>query len=74
MHSIQFDAQTEQTLSRQAAIAGKNTDQLIQDIVSEFLAEQAAAQEADAVYSRYLAGQEKAISLDELERQLGLES
>ena len=73
MHNIQFDPQTELALSRQAALAGKDADQLIRDLVSEFLAEQAVTEEADAAYSRYLAGQEKTVALDELEQRLGLE-
>lgn len=73
MHSIQFDPQTEQALSRQAALAGKDADQLIRDVVSEFLAEQADMEEANAAYSRYLAGQEKTVTLDDLERRLDLE-
>ena len=74
MHTIQFDPQTEQALSQFAAVAGKDADQLIKDVVSDFLTEQAEIQEADAAYSRYLAGQEKTVALDELERRLGLES
>jgi len=74
MHTIELDAHTEQALSRLAAIAGKEPDQIIKDVLSNYLEEQADTEAADAAYSRYLAGQEKALSLDELERSLGLES
>ena len=73
MHTIQFDAHTEAALTQRAAMAGKDSDQLIKGVLSEYLAEQADNEQADATYSRYLAGQEKALSLDELERGLGLE-
>ena len=62
MHTIELDAHTEQALSRLAAIAGREPDQIIKDVLSHYLEEQ-----ADAAYSRYLAGQEKALSLDEVD-------
>lgn len=58
MHTIQFDPQTEQDLTRQAAIIGKDGDELIKDVASDFLAEQAEIEEAEAAYSRCLAGEE----------------
>ena len=73
MHTIQFDAHTEATLTQLAAMAGKDSDQLIKDVVSEYLAEQADIEQANAAYSRYLAGQEGTVSLDDLEKRLGLE-
>lgn len=74
MHTIEFDSNTERALIRLAAHAGKDTDQLIKQAVSEFLGEQEDIAAADAAYLRYQAGQEKSLSLDELERQLGLDS
>ena len=62
------DTHTEAALSQLAATAGKNSGQLIKEVVSEYLAEQ-----ADAAYSRYLAGQEGTVSLDDLEKRLGLD-
>jgi len=73
MHTIQFDAHTEAALSQLAATAGKDSDQLIKDVVSEYLAEQADIEQANAAYSRYLAGQEGTVSLDDLEKRLGLD-
>ncbi|MFZ4703221.1 MAG: hypothetical protein ACOYMG_24530 [Candidatus Methylumidiphilus sp.] len=70
MHTIQFDAHTEAALTQRAAMAGKDSDQLIKDVVSEYLAEQVDTEQADAAYSRYLAGQEGTVSLDNLERFL----
>ena len=60
-------------MTQLAAIAGKDSDQLIKDVVSEYLAEQADIEQADAAYSRYLAGQEGTVSLDDLEKRLGLD-
>ena len=67
MHTIELDAYTEQALSRLAAIVGKEPDQIIKDVLSNYLEEQANTGQADAAYSRYLAGQEKALSLDEVD-------
>jgi predicted DNA-binding protein len=74
MHTLQFDTHTEQTLNQLATRAGKETDEFIKDVISEYLEEQGGVIEADAAYTRYLAGEEKTVSLDELERRLGLES
>ena len=74
MHTLQFDTHTEKTINQLAALAGKDADEFIKDVIQDFLAEQAETQEADAAYARYLAGQEKTVSLGELERLLGLES
>ena len=38
MHTIELDAHTEQALSRLAAIAGKEPDQIIKDVLSDYLA------------------------------------
>ena len=73
MHTIQFDAHTEATLTQLSAMTGKDSDQLIKEVVSEYLAEQADNEQANAAYSRYLAGQEGTVSLDDLEKRLGLE-
>lgn len=73
-HTIEFDPGTEQALTRLAASAGKDADQLIREAVSDFLRDQDDADAGDAAYSRYLSGQEKTVSLDDLERRLGLES
>ncbi|MEI7869352.1 MAG: hypothetical protein WCI11_15800 [Candidatus Methylumidiphilus sp.] len=48
MHTIQFDAHNEAALTQLAAMAGKDSDQLIKDVVSEYLAEQADKNQADA--------------------------
>jgi RHH-type rel operon transcriptional repressor/antitoxin RelB len=74
MHTIEFDARTEHALNRLARQAGKNAEQLIREAVSEFLSEQDDIEAANAAYTRYLAGQEKTVPLDELERRLGLDS
>lgn len=74
MHTLQFDTHTEQALNQLATLAGKDADEFIKDVVLEFLAEESAIEQADAAYSRYVARQEKAISLNELEQRLGLES
>lgn len=73
MHTIELDLHTEAALTQLAAMAGKDSDQLIKDVVSEYLAEQADIEQANAAYSRYLAGQEGTVSLDDLEKRLGLE-
>ena len=73
MHTIQFDAHTEAALSQLATMVGKDSDQLIKDVVSEYLAEQADIEQANVAYSRYLAGQEGTVSLDDLEKRLGLD-
>jgi predicted DNA-binding protein len=73
MPTIQFDPRIERELTHLAAREGKNLEQLVQDVMSEYLEEQADIEAANAAYDRYLAGQEKTISLDELERRLGLE-
>ena len=48
MHTIQFDAHTEAALTQRAAMAGKDSDQLIKGVLSEYLAEQADNEQADA--------------------------
>ena len=73
MHTIELDAHTEAALTQLAAMAGKDSDQLIKEVVSEYLAEQADIEQANAAYSRYLAGQEGTVSLGDLEKRLGLE-
>lgn len=73
MHTIEFDPTTEQALKQLAARAGKDTDQLIREAVSDLLAEQDDIATADAAYARYQSGQKKSLSLDELEKRLGLE-
>lgn len=73
MHSIQFDPRTERELDRLAGKTGRSADDLIAEAVREFLEEQGDMMAADAAYDRYLAGEEKTVSLDELGRRLGLE-
>lgn len=73
MHSIQFDPRTERELDRLADKTGRSADDLIAEAVREFLEEQGDMMAADAAYDRYLAGEEKTVSLDELGRRLGLE-
>lgn len=73
MHSIQFDPRTERELDRLAGKTGRSADDLIAEAVREFLEEQGDIAAADAAYDRYLAGEEKTVSLDELGRRLGLE-
>jgi len=73
MHSIQFDPRTERELDRLAGKTGRSADDLIAEAVREFLEEQSDMAAADEAYDRYLAGEEKTVSLDELGRRLGLE-
>jgi len=72
MHTITFDAQTEQRLSELARHEGKQPDELIRELVEDYLEEQADAAAAEAAYQRYLAGEEKTLTLEEMEKRLDL--
>lgn len=70
MHTIEFDAQTERALSRLAALAGKDADELIKEAVREYLDDLQDIADAEAIAQRIEHGDERVIPLDELERRL----
>jgi RHH-type rel operon transcriptional repressor/antitoxin RelB len=70
MHTIEFDAGTERELHRLAVASGKKTDQLIREAVLNYLDDLRDAAEAEAALQRIERGEERVISLDELERRL----
>jgi predicted DNA-binding protein len=73
MYSIQFDPNTEKRLVEFADHQGLSPEQLIQEAVIEYLAELNTAEDAEAAYQRYLAGEEKTLSLEDIEKRLDLE-
>lgn len=70
MHTIEFDAHTEQALTNLAAMAGKQADQLIREAVLNYLDDWQDSADAERVLNRIERGEERVISLDELERRL----
>jgi predicted DNA-binding protein len=60
MHTIEFDTHTEQALSRLAAIAGKEPDQIIKDLVADYIDEQEDITEAQYTLARIDSGKESA--------------
>jgi predicted DNA-binding protein len=72
MHTITFDSDTEKRLADLAQHEGKRPDELIRELVQDYLEEQEDATAAEAAYQRYLAGEEKTLTLDEVEKRLDL--
>jgi len=72
MHTITFDNETEKRLTDLAQQQGVRPDQLIQELVEGYLQEIDDAEAAEAAYQRYLAGEEKAVPLEEWEQHLDL--
>jgi predicted DNA-binding protein len=72
MHTIQFDAQSEQELTRLAILAGKDADQLIKDVVGEFLEEQEDSADAQAMLAKVERGEEKTVSWKAIKAEHGL--
>lgn len=73
MHHITFDADTERRLKELAADQGMSPDDLIQEAVAQHLDEVMEVEEAQRAYQRYQRGEEGTVSLEELERDLGLD-
>jgi len=61
MHTIQFDTNTEQELTRLAAQSGKDADQFIKDVICDFLDEQQDIDEAEVIIGRIARGEETTI-------------
>ena len=72
--NIELDLASEAKLSRLAVERAQTVEQLIQEAIRDYVEEWEDGMESDAAYQRYLRGEEDAVSLDEAERQLGLES
>jgi predicted DNA-binding protein len=72
MHTIELDANTEQALSRLAAIAGKDPDQLIKDVLSYYLEEQEDITEAQDTLARIDSGKESTFSWEAVKTEYGL--
>jgi predicted DNA-binding protein len=71
-HTIAIPSEAEALLASLAQARRVSADQLLAEIIDEHLVEMALSQEADEVYARYLAGEEETISLDVLEKKLGM--
>lgn len=72
MHTLQFDRQTERALTRQAAITGKDVDQLIMDLVMAFLEEQEDIRDAGNTLARIASGDETATPWEAVKAEHGL--
>jgi predicted DNA-binding protein len=72
MHTIQFDPQTEQALSQYAALAGKDIEQFIKDLVLEFLEDQEDISDAETVLTNLANGSETTVSLETVKAEYGL--
>jgi predicted DNA-binding protein len=72
MHTLQFDAQTEQAISQLAAQAGKNADDFIKDVVLEFLEDQEDIRDAEAVLSALKNGTETTTAWETVKAAHGL--
>lgn len=72
-HTISLDPKVEQRLLVLARKRRLTPDQLLQELVDEQFLELAASDEADDVYARYLAGEESTVSMEELEKRIGME-
>jgi len=72
MHTIQFDADTEQRLNRLAALEGKDPDQLICEALAEYLQDLEDAREAEAVMDRIERGEETTIPWETIKAEHGL--
>lgn len=72
MHTIQFDANTEQRLSRLAALEGKDPDQLICEALAEYLQDLEDAREAEAALERIERGDETTIPWEAIKAEHGL--
>ncbi|MDD5037080.1 MAG: hypothetical protein PHE55_20325 [Methylococcaceae bacterium] len=72
MHTIHFDPNTEQELARLAALAGKNSEQFIQDVVRDYLEDQADIREAEAALARIERGEETPIPWKAIKAEHGL--
>ena len=72
MHTIEFEAHTEQALSRLAAMAGKEPDQLIKEVLSHYLEEQEDITEAQETLARIDSGKESTFPWDAVKAEYGL--
>ncbi len=72
-HTITLDPDTERRLAELAAEKGMDPDELIREAITEHLDELAETEEAERAYQRYQRGEEGTVSLEELERDLGLD-
>ena len=72
MHTIELDPHSEQSLSRLAAIAGKEPDQLIKDVLSSYLEEQEDIAEAQETLARIDGGKEGTVSWEAVKAEYGL--
>jgi len=72
MHTIELDAHTEQALSRLAAIAGKEPDQLIKDVLNHYLEEQEDIAEAQETLARIDSGKESTFPWEAVKAAYGL--
>ena len=73
MKRIELDRETEKDLKALAILTGKAEPDVLRDAVAVYLEDVRDAREADAVLDRIEAGEEQALSMDELERRLGLD-
>lgn len=73
MTSVAIDLETERQLATLARLTGKAEPDVLRDAVAAYLEDLEDARAADAVLDRLDAGEEKTLSMDELERRLGLD-
>ena len=71
MHTLQFDAHTEQAISQLATLAGKDADQFITDLVIEFLEDQEDLQDAESVLNALAEGMESTVSWESVKAEYG---
>lgn len=72
MHNLQFDRATEQALTRQADITGKEVDQLIREAVAAFLDDQEDIQEAVEALRRIDSGDDGTLPWEAVKARHGL--
>lgn len=72
MLTLTLDQDTEYRLSRAAQEAGRPVAELLRVAVLAYLEDLDDAEAADRAYERYLKGEERAFSLEDVERDLGV--
>jgi RHH-type rel operon transcriptional repressor/antitoxin RelB len=70
MSTIHLDTVTEQRLTHIAALQSKAPEQVIRDLLAEYLQDLEDAAEAEEILARLERGEEQTITLEELEARL----
>lgn len=73
MHTTHLDPTTAADLRTLAHLTGRREPDLLREAVAAYLQDIEDAQAADAILDRIEAGDERTLTLDELDRRLGLD-